>query len=211
MSYSTLITVVARATFISLMSALVARAQSKPPITQRFTVASVKPCKPDGRGSRGGGSWPPAVDPRRLSLSCLQLDFLIREAWLEYEGGRRGRSNIFAAQITGEPAWLQSDRFNIDAITDDPVCQATMLGPMLRALLEDRFKLKIRKETREAPIYELTVAKNGPKLKRFDDSCTNPEDFTKTPQYPTLPKSPTDYPEQQRRRSLSLHCRLAGD
>jgi uncharacterized protein (TIGR03435 family) len=37
-------------------------------------------------------------------------------------------------------------------------------GPMLQALLEDRFKLNIRRETREIPVYELTVAKKGFKL-----------------------------------------------
>jgi uncharacterized protein (TIGR03435 family) len=36
---------------------------------------------------------------------------------------------------------------------------------MLKALLADRFKLKIHLETREIPVYELTVDKNGPRLK----------------------------------------------
>jgi uncharacterized protein (TIGR03435 family) len=38
---------------------------------------------------------------------------------------------------------------------------------MLRALLEERFKLKIHRETREIPVYALTVAKRGPKLQPF--------------------------------------------
>ena len=37
-----------------------------------------------------------------------------------------------------------------------------MQGPMLQALLEDRFKLKIRRETREVPVYVLTVGKERP-------------------------------------------------
>jgi uncharacterized protein (TIGR03435 family) len=41
-----------------------------------------------------------------------------------------------------------------------------MRGPMLRALLEDRFALKIRRETREMPVYLLTVAKGGFKLQQ---------------------------------------------
>ena len=36
---------------------------------------------------------------------------------------------------------------------------------MLQSLLEDRFKLVIRREIRELPIYELTVAKGGAKLR----------------------------------------------
>jgi uncharacterized protein (TIGR03435 family) len=36
---------------------------------------------------------------------------------------------------------------------------------MMLALLADRFKLKYHKETRELPIYNLVIAKNGPKFK----------------------------------------------
>jgi uncharacterized protein (TIGR03435 family) len=39
-----------------------------------------------------------------------------------------------------------------------------MMGPMLQALLENRFQLKIHRETEEAPMYALTVAKSGLKL-----------------------------------------------
>ncbi len=40
----------------------------------------------------------------------------------------------------------------------------TGLDLMLQALLADRFKLKVHHETKELPVYALTVAKNGPKL-----------------------------------------------
>jgi uncharacterized protein (TIGR03435 family) len=42
-----------------------------------------------------------------------------------------------------------------------------MDGPTLRALLEDRFKLKVHREIREVPVYSLTLAKSGPQLKPF--------------------------------------------
>ncbi len=43
---------------------------------------------------------------------------------------------------------------------------------MLQALLEDRFKLRVHRETREVSVYALTVAKGGPKLQPFkEDSC----------------------------------------
>jgi bla regulator protein BlaR1 len=45
---------------------------------------------------------------------------------------------------------------------------------MLQALLEDRFKLKVHRETREAPVYVLTVAKSGSKLEPFKEgSCVS--------------------------------------
>jgi uncharacterized protein (TIGR03435 family) len=42
--------------------------------------------------------------------------------------------------------------------------EATMEGPMLQALLEDRFRLKVHRETRQVPVYALTVAKGRPKF-----------------------------------------------
>ncbi len=48
-----------------------------------------------------------------------------------------------------------------------------MNGPMLQALLEDRFQLKIHRETREGSVYFLDVARGGPKLRSFTEgSCT---------------------------------------
>jgi uncharacterized protein (TIGR03435 family) len=44
---------------------------------------------------------------------------------------------------------------------------------MMQTLLEDRFKLKIHRETREGPVYELALGKGSPKLKPLQDgSCT---------------------------------------
>jgi len=59
-----------------------------------------------------------------------------------------------------------------------------MMGPMLRALLEDRFKLKIRRETKETPVYALTAAKNGFKLQPLKEGSCIPIDFNHLPQPP---------------------------
>lgn len=45
-----------------------------------------------------------------------------------------------------------------------------MMGPMLQALFEDRLKLKIHRETRPVPVYDLTVNKGGLKVQRLEDS-----------------------------------------
>ena len=68
------------------------------------------------------------------------------------------------APIAGSPDWLQSVRFTIDAKADRPAAREMMLGPMLQALLEEQFRLKIHRETREIPVYALTVAPGGPRL-----------------------------------------------
>jgi len=66
-------------------------------------------------------------------------------------------------QIFGSPDWAKTDTWDIEARGGDaPI--AEMYGPMLQKLLEERFHLKIHKETRQLPVYILTVAKNGSKL-----------------------------------------------
>jgi uncharacterized protein (TIGR03435 family) len=54
-------------------------------------------------------------------------------------------------------------------------------GPMLQTLLEERFALKIRRETRELPHYALTVADGGAKLRPIDPASCVPPDLTKPP------------------------------
>ena len=76
--------------------------------------------------------------------------------------------------IEGGPAWMSSERYMIEAGVESAQSQGTMIGPMLRALLENRFQLKIRRETREIPVYELVVAPGGPKLTPFQGKC-NPD------------------------------------
>jgi len=80
---------------------------------------------------------------------------------------------------------MQSEGYNIDAKGNGNASrEQTFL--MLRSLLEDRFQLKLRRETRELPVYTLTVAKNGPKLPQpKDGSC-----ITMDPNAPTLPPPP---------------------
>jgi uncharacterized protein (TIGR03435 family) len=59
-----------------------------------------------------------------------------------------------------------TDRHRIDAIVEGaPVDKKVMLGPMLRALLENRFQLKLHRETEEVQSYALVVAKGGLKIK----------------------------------------------
>jgi uncharacterized protein (TIGR03435 family) len=74
---------------------------------------------------------------------------------------------------TGVPAWLNSTHYVIDAKVSeadmprwkDPAQQPAMLRTMLQAMLADRFKLTIHSEYKEVSIYEMTLAKNGPKFK----------------------------------------------
>jgi uncharacterized protein (TIGR03435 family) len=72
--------------------------------------------------------------------------------------------NMWADRITGFPAWLATERLDVEAKADHPVSRDEMLR-MLQTLLADRFKLSVRSETKEIAIYALVVAKGGPKLR----------------------------------------------
>jgi uncharacterized protein (TIGR03435 family) len=68
-----------------------------------------------------------------------------------------------ASQVVGGPAWINSQGYDIKANAGgnaDP--KQTWL--MWQTLLAGRFKLRLHRETRELPIYELTVVESGPKL-----------------------------------------------
>ena len=62
------------------------------------------------------------------------------------------------------PAWIDSERYDITAkaVADGEKDQHLL---RLQSLLKDRFQMVLHSETRQAPVYELVVAKNGPKLK----------------------------------------------
>jgi uncharacterized protein (TIGR03435 family) len=70
--------------------------------------------------------------------------------------------NITVRQLSG-PGEFLSDRYDVAAKAEHPVSRDEMLR-MLQALLADRFKLVIRHETKEVPVYALTIGKGGPKL-----------------------------------------------
>jgi uncharacterized protein (TIGR03435 family) len=63
----------------------------------------------------------------------------------------------------GGPGWIESERYEIEAKAEGTADRA-QLFLMLQSLLEDRFQLKIHRETRELPTYSLVATKGGPKL-----------------------------------------------
>ncbi len=121
-----------------------------------FEVASIKPGEP--------GSV-------RFGFETRGTQFLVTNAPLKMMIGEA--YDIRAHQIIGGPKWIMSDQFSIEARWPAGI----RIGPaptpegmrqeklMLQSLLEERFKLKVHRETRLEQVYELVVAKGGPKLK----------------------------------------------
>lgn len=124
------------------------RAQTTPFTT--FDVATVKPM--DG-GPRAGRIFRMESDHRWLAYN-FTLKALIA---LGYDLNPR--------TISGGPAWMEETHYQIEAVTPGdrrPTRKEQMT--MLRALLVDRFGLKFHRVEKEFAIYELSVAKGGPKF-----------------------------------------------
>jgi uncharacterized protein (TIGR03435 family) len=66
-------------------------------------------------------------------------------------------------RLLGGPDWIDSDRFDILASAPAGTSESTMLT-MLQTLLADRFKLVLRREAREMPVYSLVIAQNDGRI-----------------------------------------------
>jgi uncharacterized protein (TIGR03435 family) len=109
-----------------------------------FEVASIK---------RVGDQGPRMMRPLPNGLTgTVTLNQLMQRAYAAQ-----------AFQISGGPDWVNSDRYAIDAKAAGTPSR-DQISLMLQSLLEERFQLKIHRETREAPILNLVIAKGGPKL-----------------------------------------------
>jgi uncharacterized protein (TIGR03435 family) len=120
-----------------------------------FEVATVKPSpSPEQLAASGKTTFVmgSTVTASRAEYRFLSLKQLIAEAY-----------KLDESQITGPP-WLVTERFDIVAKLPDGAAKADV-PKMLRALLEDRFKLAAHLDTQERPVLALVVAKYGPKLK----------------------------------------------
>ena len=147
------------------------------PAPPRFEVAAIKPAPDCVLGPNGGGKLG-QISPGRIEVECATLFNLIGGAyavdehldrqWIRTEGG---------------PAWLRSQTYSVTAKSEDAKASAAMmLGPMMRALLEERLALKTHTETREGPIYELSVARGGLKAKTSTPGACVPGDPNRPPQ-----------------------------
>jgi len=143
---------------------------SAQPVTQ-FEAASIKPSA-NCAGGRGGGGSSPA--PGRFSVRCFSAEDYIQAAYSMFADGVS--QNPRRMQIFSGPDWGKTDTWDIEARAGAaPIAQ--MYGPMLQKLLEDRFHLKIHRETRQLPVYILTLAKGGPKLAATKEGSCVPLDL----------------------------------
>ena len=145
-------------------------AQSPPaplPVTAVFEVVSVKrmndPSVQIGARQMGGGRISAVFTVRTL----VQLAYGYPDTLID-------------AQVVGGPSWIDTDRFEINATYEGPVAVAPNAPPvrllaMERALLADRFKLKVHEEMRQLGVFDLVRSRAdgrlGPRLVRSDGTC----------------------------------------
>jgi uncharacterized protein (TIGR03435 family) len=137
----------------------------------KFEVASVKPSPPLQLPLRGPVRMGMSVDAAHVDIRLMSLRDLIIVAY-----------RIRPYQFPGAPDWMTTEVFDIVATIPAGVSRASV-PEMLQSLLAERFGLKIRRENREMPVYALTVAKGGPKLKEAP-----PEDPEAGPVSPKPPE-----------------------
>jgi bla regulator protein BlaR1 len=158
---------------VGTMNAPAVRAQSTAAAAPRFEVASIKPTSQSGPDIQGLGNVR-ALPGGRLIAEKVLLRYFIQDAY-----------DVRPFQLSGGPAWISSAHYDIAAKAEGNPNSGQM-RLLMQALLEDRFKLKVHHETRELPVYELTVAKNGAKLPEpKEGSCISPD--PDAPPWPPVP------------------------
>jgi uncharacterized protein (TIGR03435 family) len=137
--------------FISLVFLRGAKAQS-------FDVASIHADAPDDR--RFGVKLPANG---RFTATGSTAKLLLMIAY-----------GVQETQIVGGPSWFPTEKWDIEAKTDDGAQHSTEeTQRMLQNLLAERFALRFHRETQQRPVYALTVAKDGPKFKASGLERTN--------------------------------------
>ena len=158
---------------ILFIAALQSNAQTPPPRPE-FEVASVKP----NTSANGMTMIRPPVGGR-FNATNARLKMLISIAY-----------KVQNFDISGGPGWIDSDGYDITAKAADGNIGIDQLRPMLQKLLEDRFRLKVHRETKDVPVYALLAGKNGPKLPEAKEGgCVAMQ-----PDKPPPPPKPGQFP-----------------
>ena len=133
-----------------------------------FEVVSVKP---NISGSEATASY--VMPGGRYNATNVTVRMLMKTAY-----------QIHETQIVDAPGWIDVDRFDVSAkAADAPATTAAFIEParlMLRPMLADRFKLVVRDERREIPVYALVLGRRdgefGAQFRRTDpESCKGPD------------------------------------
>src|SRR4051812_6137487 len=150
-----------RLVFLLVLCAFATAVTAQQPNRLAFDVASIKVSKSGLPGPVWAGTG-----PGRLVVDGITGANLIRNAY-----------ELRPDEIVGTPAWLDADRFQINA-TYPPESGTPKYNAMLRSLLEDRFGLRAHRERRAVPKYRLVLVNPdgplGPQIEKTTSQCAYP-------------------------------------
>lgn len=142
------------------------RLDGQPAAISRFDAAAVKKIG-------GACAGPPLrMTAGRIMLHCFSLRQLIGTAFnplTDYDHDHTA--------VAGGPAWIDSARYDIEAKAGGATL-TEMTGVMLLSLLRERFRLETHRESRDTPVYLLTIADRGPRLKPADSKACDVRDLS---------------------------------
>lgn len=127
--------------------------------SQSFEVASIRlhPAAVDMPVLKNPDVNPIIISGNRVTLQTISLKGLIMAAY-----------NVKEYQVSGGPAWASGidSLYDIEAKSeDDATPSMAQVRLMLQSLLAERFHLRLRRESKQLPVYNLIVGKGGSKLK----------------------------------------------
>ena len=154
-----------RTAFALMLVSAVAVLSAQGPVAQpapAFDVASVRP-----NVSGSYSSTTRALPNRSFQMVNVHLKAMIGYAY-----------DVRHFQIVGGPDWTDAERFDVDARAPADSPDDVGTAAMLRTLLADRFKLIVRRDTREDPVYVLVRMRRdgplGPQVKSSTRDCSAP-------------------------------------
>ena len=175
-----------------------------------FEVASIKPFAEPAPGTpqfRGFQNQPGG----RINITGMPLKMILTFAY-----------GLRDFQVSGGPDWVNTDRWEIVAKAEDGAVplrtgpkDPTAIDPtklMIQSLLDDRFQLKMHKETKELPIYELVVTKDGAKFQLSPDQTPPgpPAPGSAPPPPPAAPRGQPGTPPPPNRGGMFINFSPSG-
>ena len=155
-----------------LFTASLLHAQPPTPQALVFDVASIKP---NNSGAMGESVrfYPPSG---RVTMTNVTLKGLVRQAY-----------QLQDSQLTGGPSWIGSDHFDIVASSEQINLSPPQRWMMIKALILERFKLKVHTEFKEQSVFALVLARKdgrfGEGLRRTAADCAALKPPTAPPPY----------------------------
>jgi uncharacterized protein (TIGR03435 family) len=120
-------------------------------VVAEFDVASIRPSQAARAGGEGSGRESVTVSPAAVTLRNASLSFCIQWAY-----------SVRFYQISG-PEWISRSRYDVIAKPGTPSPSERQLKEMMQALLAERFRLRLHRDTRTIPVYELTATPGAAK------------------------------------------------